>query len=87
MTTEYWTEKVRRSQMINMANGILRHKAGVEPKSRSTSGPGFWAKAAMQAGVRRAGLLQKERKARRAVDFKLDPEHPGAIIDIREAAE
>ena len=87
MTTEYWTEKVRRSQMINMANGILRHKAGVAPKSRSTSGAGFWAKAAMQAGVRRAGLLQKERKARRAVDFKLDPEHPGAIIDIREAAE
>lgn len=87
MTTEYWTEKVRRSQMINMANAILRHKAGVAPKSRSTSGAGFWAKAAMQAGVRRAGLLQKERKARRAVDFKLDPEHPGAIIDIREAAE
>jgi hypothetical protein len=87
MTTEYWTEKVRRSQMINMANGILRHKAGVAPKSRATSGAGFWAKAAMQAGVKRSGILQKERKARRAIDFKLDPERPGAIIDIREAAE
>lgn len=87
MTTEYWTEKVRRSQMINMANGILRHKAGVAPKSRATSGAGFWAKAAMQAGVKRSGLLQKERKARRAIDFKLDPEHPGSIIDFGEAAE
>ncbi len=87
MTTEYWTETVRRSQMINMANGILRHKTGIAPKSRSTSGAGFWAKAAMQAGVKRTGLLQKERKSRRLVDFKLDPVHPGAIIDIRQAAE
>lgn len=87
MTTEYWTEAIRRKQMINMANGILRHKAGVAPKSRSIDGPAFWAKAALQAGVKRAGLLKKERKARRAVDFKLDPEHAGAIIDLREAAE
>ena len=59
----------------------------VAPKSRATSGAGFWAKAAMQAGVKRTGLLQKERKSRRLVDFKLDPVHPGAIIDIRQAAE
>ncbi len=87
MTTEYWTEAIRRRQMINMANGILRHKAGIAPKSLATSGPGFWAKAALQAGVKRAGLLKKERKARRTVDFKLDPQKPGAIIDWVEAAE
>ena len=87
MTTEYWTEAIRRKQMITMANGILRHKVGVTPKSRATDGPAFWAKAALQAGVKRAGLLKKERKARRAVDFKLDPAKPGAIIDLREAAE
>ena len=87
MTTEYWTETIRRKQMITMANGILRHKVGVTPKSRSTDGPAFWAKAALQAGVKRAGLLKKERKARRAVDFKLDPAKPGAIIDLLEAAE
>ncbi len=87
MTTEYWTEGIRRKQMITMANGILRHKAGLAPKSQAIAGPGFWAKAALQAGVKRAGLLKKGRKARRAVDFKLDPARPGAIIDLLEAAE
>lgn len=87
MTTEYWTEDIRRSQMINMANGILRYKAGLTPKSRSTEGAAFWAKAALQAGVKRAGLLKKERKARRPVEFRLDPEHLGAIIDFPQAAE
>jgi len=87
MTTEYWTQAIRRSQMINMANGILRYKAGLKPKSRATDGLGFWAKAVLQAGVKRAGLLKKERKARRPIEFKLDPGHPGAIIDFRQAAE
>lgn len=87
MTSEHWTESIRRSQMINMANGFLRQKAGLNPASRATEGAGFWAKAVLQAGVKRAGLLNKQRKARRPVQFKLDPEHLGEIIDIREAAE
>lgn len=82
MTTEYWTEAVRRRQMINMANGILRHKLGLRPRSVATSGPSFWAKAALQAGVRRAGLLKKERRERRPVEFQLDAQHPGQVIDI-----
>lgn len=87
MTTEYWTEDIRRSQMINMANGILRYKAGVTPRSRATQGFGFWAKAAMQAGVKRTGLLKKERKARRPIEFTLDPQRPGAIVELQQAAE
>ncbi|MGE0854913.1 MAG: hypothetical protein AB7L18_02365, partial [Hyphomicrobiaceae bacterium] len=86
MTTEYWTETIRRRQMINMANGILRHKMGLNPRSVATSGPGFWAKAALQAGVRRAGLLKKERKARRPVEFRLDAQHPGQVIDLPKAS-
>ncbi|MCB1519229.1 MAG: hypothetical protein KDJ37_01495 [Hyphomicrobiaceae bacterium] len=86
MTTEYWTEAIRRRQMINMANGILRHKIGLDPKSVATSGPGFWAKAALQAGVRRAGLLQKDRRARRPIEFRLDQQHPGQVIDIPQSS-
>lgn len=85
MTTEYWTEAIRRKQMINMANGLLRHKAGYAAKSRNTDGPAFWMKAALQAGVRRSGLLKKERKARRAIDFTLDPQNPGQIVDLQAA--
>ncbi len=49
MTTEYWTESIRRSQIINMANGILRDKIGVPPMSRKLTGPGFYANAVLQA--------------------------------------
>ena len=87
MTTEYYTEPIRRSNMINFANGILRNKLGITPRSRSISGPGFWAKAALQAGVKRSGLMKQARKARRPIEFRLDAERPGQIQDIPVAAE
>ena len=87
MTTEYWTETIRRSQIINMANGILRNKIGITPRSRSTSGPVFYAKAAMQAGVKRLGLLRRERKARRPITFRLDEQHLGQVVELADAAE
>jgi hypothetical protein len=87
MTTEYWTEDIRRRQMVNLANGILRSKLGVTPRSTATSGVGFWAKAALQAGVRRSGLLKKQQKAKRPIEFKLDPKRPGSIIELAVAAE
>jgi hypothetical protein len=87
MTTEYWTEHIRRRQMVNLANGILREKVGIAPKSTATSGAGFWAKAALQAGVRRSGLLKKAQKSKRPIEFKLDPRRPGGIIDLAAAAE
>ena len=82
MTTEYWTEYVRRRQMINMANGILRDKLGLTPRSVATSGPGFWAKAALQAGAGRSGPLQKARRWGRAGRLHLDPARPGHVIDL-----
>lgn len=87
MTTEYWTEHIRRRQMVNLANAILRDKIGWTPHSTATTGLGFWAKSALQAGVRRAGLLQKSRKARRPIKFRLDPREPGRIVELRDAAE
>jgi hypothetical protein len=87
MTTEYWTETIRRTQIINMANGILRDKIGLRPKSRRITGPGFYAKAVLQAGVKRAGLLETARKSRRPVAFRLDRHELGAVIDLPRAAE
>jgi hypothetical protein len=87
MTTEYWTENIRRAQMVNVANGLLREKIRVTPKSRTTSGAGFWAKAALQAGVRRSGMLKKARKAKRPIEFTLDKAQPGRVIDLPQAAE
>jgi hypothetical protein len=87
MTTEYWTEAIRRNQMINTANGILRQHAKLNPQSRAISGAGFWAKAAMQAGVRRTGVLEKTRKSVRPIEFVLDHKNLGRVVDIPHAAE
>ena len=81
MTVEYWTEEIRRRHMINLANGILRRYFGHAPHSRALTGPSFYAKAALQALWRRSGRLNKLRRAARAIDFRLDPERPGSIID------
>ena len=88
MTTEYWTEQIRRQQMLNMGNGIVRHKLGLTPRGQATSGPAFWTKAALQAGFKRSGLLKKGRKDRRRIEFRLDKARPGVLVEIpRQAAE
>lgn len=87
MTMEYWSDTIRRANMINVANGILRDKLHVTPKSRAITGPGFVAKAALQAAVRRSGLLKKARKKKRPVTFTLDQNHLGQVIDLPAAAE
>ena len=40
MTTEYWTDPIRRNVMMNCGNAVLRHKLGITPRSHSLSGPG-----------------------------------------------
>lgn len=87
LTTEYWTEAIRRHAMVNCANAVLRHKAGLNPASRSTTGAGFWAKAAFQACVKRAGLLGNRGAESRPIEFRLDRSRPGSIIDIAAEAQ
>ena len=82
MTVEYWTEPIRRSQIINMANGILRNQFGYQPKSRTMSGPVYWSKAVFQALMKRSGWLKTQRKIRRPIEFELDAAELGRIKDI-----
>ena len=82
MTIEYWTDEIARSHKVNVANGLLRHKLGREPRSRRLEGPGFWAKNVLQKAMRDSGWVKQQRKARRPVDFRLDPMRPGAILDL-----
>ncbi len=86
LTTEYWTDPIRRTVMMNCGNAVLRSKLGITPRSEAITGPGFWAKAALQAGVKRAGLLSKGRAAARPITFRLDPTRPGALIDTPQNA-
>lgn len=86
MTVSYTNEDIRRAEIVNLANGLLRHRFGYQPKSRNVRGPAYFAKAVMQKIVRNSGWVKRERKARRTIDFKLDTAQPGKIVDLPKAA-
>ena len=86
MTVSYVNDEIRRAQIVNLANGLLRHRFGYTPKSRSRRGPSYFAKAVMQKLMRDSGWVKRERSARRPIDFRLDAAQPGKIVDLPKAA-
>ena len=86
MTISYTNDEIRRSEILNLANGMLRHRFGYTPKSRSLRGPSFFAKAVMQKLLRDGRWIKRERSIRRPIDFRLDRAQPGKIVDLPKAA-
>ena len=85
MTVSFTDETIRRLQKINLANGLLRHRFGLAPKGRAITGPVYWSKAMLQKTLRESGWVKRERKARRAIDFRLDGTRPGEIVELPAA--
>lgn len=86
MTISYSDEQIRRLQMVNFTNGLLRHKFGYQAKSRSITGPTYHAKRALQRALRNSSWIRRERSARQSVDFKLDATKLGNIVDLPKTA-
>ena len=86
MTVSFTTEEIDRLQKINLANGLLRHRFRVQPRSRAIKGPSYWGKVVLQKVLRDGQWVKRERSARRKVDFRLDAAAPGQIIDLAGAA-
>ena len=86
MTVSYVSQDIRRAEIVNLANGMLRHRFGYAPRSRSIRGPSYFGKAVMQKLLRDGKWLKRERTARRTIDFRLDADHPGEIVDLPKAA-
>ena len=72
------------SEIVHLANGMLRHRFGYTPKSRNLRGPSFFAKAVMQKLLRDGKWVKRERSARRPIDFRLDAD---AARQDRRSAE
>lgn len=85
MTMEYWTESYKRAQVVNVANGLLRHRFGRTPRSRETAGLTFWGKRVAQRLLRDSPALKRERKALRPISFRLDRTHLGNVLDLEAA--
>ena len=79
VTTEYWTKAAKLRHRINMANGMLRFKYGLDPQSRATSGLGFWLKDRLDAVVSRTGWLEKVRAEARPIEFDIPESNLGSI--------
>jgi hypothetical protein len=86
MTISYTNDEIRRAEIVNLANGLLRHRFGYRPRSRNLRGPSYFAKAVMQKLLRDSGWVKRQRNARRPIDFHLDAAQPGKIIDLPKAA-
>jgi hypothetical protein len=86
MTVSYVNDAIRRAEIVHLANGLLRHRFGYQPKSRNLRGPSYFAKAVMQKLYRDSGWVKRERKARRPTEFRLDATRPGHIVDLPKAA-
>ncbi len=86
MTVSYGNDELRRAQIVHLANGMLRHRFGYQPKSRSTRGPSYFAKAVLQKLLRNGGWVKRERSVRRTTDFRLDAAQPGRLVDLPRAA-
>jgi hypothetical protein len=86
MTVSYVNDEIRRAEIVHLANGLLRHRFGYQPRSRNLRGPSYFAKAVMQKLYRDSGWVKREREARRPTEFRLDAEQPGNIVDLPKAA-
>jgi len=80
-TTEHWTSDLRSRYLVKFANGILRRYAPNARLSESTDGPMAWAKFGLAAFVKASGL-QKARRQRFNIDFRVDPMAPFCVRDI-----
>ena len=78
MQTEFYSGQGLRQYGVRYANGILRRKAGLNPKSTTTQGPVAVAKVGLGLVTKKIGL---HKPAERTITsrFTIDPQNIGAI--------
>lgn len=81
ITTEHFTDDVRKQYAVRYANGVLRSRLGLQNLSPAIDGPMVYPKMALAAAFKFGGL-QKSNAVQRMVDFKLSREKPGHLVDI-----
>jgi hypothetical protein len=73
MTVSFSTVESRRREVLHLANGLLRHRFGLNPRSTRIEGAGFFAKRLMERALRDSAWIREQRAMRRKVEFRLDP--------------
>ena len=86
MTVSYVNDEIRRAEIVHLANGLLRHRFGYQPKSRNLRGPSFPRQGGDAETAARRRLGQTRARGAAADDFRLDAAQPGKIVDLKKAA-
>jgi hypothetical protein len=86
LTTEHWTDEIRRSYAMNYGNGILRREFGIAPQSRAISGAAFWSKVALTALWRASGAHRRA-SFRRSFRYRLDAASQTGVSLLHAPAE
>lgn len=86
VTTEHWTDEIRKSYAVNFANGVLRRSFGVKNPSPSLEGPKVYAKAALAMAWKKL-KLHESKKFVPTIDFTIDPKVETGIVDIPSYAK
>jgi hypothetical protein len=81
ITTDYFTPYAQKKYGVYYANGVMRRKFGISPKSTATDGLGAYAKCAAALAFKKSGMMSKDERKMFST-FTLDPDNIGQIIDI-----
>lgn len=84
ITTDYFTPYAQKKYGVYYANGVMRRKFGVEPKSTDVQGLGAYAKCAAALAFKKSGMM-KSTERKMISTFTLDPHNIGNIIDIPDS--
>ncbi len=81
VTTEHFTDDIRKTYAVNYANGILRRKFGMQDLSPSITSASVFPKAAL-ALIWSKLRLHKTHEIKRMIDFVVDPAAKTGMTDI-----
>ena len=83
LTTEYFTSQAQRKYGVYYANGMMRRKLGIEPRSTSTNGAQALAKCAMAFAAKKLNVSSAE-TFEFVASFVVDPSAPDGVRFLAE---
>ena len=81
ITTDYFTPMTKRRYGVFYANGHMRRRLGIKPRSTNPNGISAYAKCAAALALKKAGV-GKSQERQIIKKFKLNHEQPGALVDL-----
>src|SRR3954452_2241397 len=81
-TLQYYTPEIRRRVKVHAANGLIHTRFPNLTLQDDVRGMGYVAKAQLQSGLRRLGVMNRMAQGKRTTKFRLDPKQPGQVIPI-----